>query len=192
MVKIDRILRSRRKSIGLTINNQAELIVRAPHWLSVSEIERIVGQKEEWILKKKNFFAKRKQLLKKQFIENEQFLYLGKTYSLRITDAIDKAVVLSDEYLQIHRASQSNAHDHLTNWYKEQALEHIRHRVKFYAASCGLKYTTVRVNEAKTRWGSCSYTDTLNFTWRLIMAPERVIDYVVVHELMHLKQMNHS
>ena len=85
-----------------------------------------------------------------------------------------------------------NARDHLECWYKSQALDYITKKVEYYAQSNGLKYRSIRINDAATRWGSCGYKDTLNFTWRLIMAPARVVDYVIIHELMHLKQKNHS
>ena len=72
------------------------------------------------------------------------------------------------------------------------ALEYITQKAQHYARITGLKYESIRINNATTRWGSCGYKNTLNFTWRLIMAPERVVDYVIIHELMHLKQKNHS
>ena len=76
--------------------------------------------------------------------------------------------------------------------FKTKALEYITQRVEYYAQIYDLKYRSIRINNAKTRWGSCGYKGTLNFTWRLMMAPERVVDYVIIHELMHLKQKNHS
>jgi len=76
--------------------------------------------------------------------------------------------------------------------FKARALEHITKRVEYYAQLSDLKYRSIRINNATTRWGSCGHKDTLNFTWRLMMAPARVVDYVIIHELMHLKQKNHS
>ena len=76
--------------------------------------------------------------------------------------------------------------------YKTQALDYITQRVEYYAQISGLKYRSIRINNATTRWGSCGYKNSLNFSWRLIMAPPRVVDYVIIHELMHLKQKNHS
>ncbi len=190
MVKIDKLIRSRRRSIGLMINAQAELIVRAPLWIASHEIERFVSQKEDWILQKQDMFRNRPKKSPKQFIEGEEFLFLGRTYPLRIVDDLAKAIVLDGE-LKVHKAVVNIA-DHMNIWYRNQALETFKERVKHYATLTGLSYSSIKVNDARTRWGSCSYRDTLNFTWRLIMAPARVVDYVVVHELMHLKQRNHS
>lgn len=192
MVKIDKLIRSRRRSIGLMINANAELIVRAPLHTPVHEIERLVSQKERWINDKQEIFRKRQPKAPKQFIEGEEFVVLGNKYPLRFVEDLPKAIVLEDELLKVHSAVVSNIEDHLNIWYRNLALETIRERVAFYAGMTGLSYSSIKVNEATTRWGSCSYKDTLNFTWRLIMAPMRVVDYVVVHELMHLKHMNHS
>ena len=191
MVKIDRIIRSKRTSIGLMVNAQAQLIIRAPLWMPSNEIERFIAQKQNWIIKKQELFRRRKPRIEKQFVDGEEFLFLGKSFQLKILDDLPKAVLLDGD-LMINRAVLKNAKDHLKIWYQNQALEYIDQRVKHYAQLTGLVYKTLKINDAKARWGSCSYKETLNFTWRLIMAPERVIDYVVVHELMHLKQMNHS
>ncbi len=82
--------------------------------------------------------------------------------------------------------------ERFTNWYKERAYEKIKERVEFYAQKRGLKYNRVNITSAEKRWGSCSAKGNLNFSWRLIMAPLPVVDYVVVHELVHLIEKNHS
>lgn len=174
------------------INAQAELIVRAPLFTPVHEIERLISQKQDWIFQKQQLFRQRQPKVKKQFIEGEEFLVLGESFPLKIVGDLPKAIVLQDGFLKVHDAVVANIVDHINIWYKKIALETISARVNHYAQLTNLSYKTVKVNDARTRWGSCSYRDTLNFTWRLIMAPMRVLDYVVVHELMHLKHMNHS
>ena len=77
-------------------------------------------------------------------------------------------------------------------WYRQQALQKISERVRFYYAITNLKYHKIKISNAKKRWGSCSSQGNLNFSWRLIMAPLEVIDYVVVHELVHLEEKNHA
>ncbi len=190
VLKIDQLIRSRRRTVGLTITTDARLIVRAPHWTPVHEIERLISQKQSWITQKQALFRSRPRPVSKQFIEGEEFLFLGQTYKLCIVDDLSKAVVLGKD-LMVAKAVQ-NVSDHIYLWYQRQALEHISQRVEYYAQLLGLKYRSIKVNCAKTRWGSCGHSGALNFTWRLIMAPPRVVDYVVVHELTHLKHMNHS
>jgi len=191
-IKIDQLIRSKRKTIGLQITKDARLIVRAPHFASENYIAQLVQRKEAWIKSKLDFFRERQDKVSvKNFVPGEEFLFLGQSYSLSLADDLPKAIVL-DKALMISTVVLANAKDHLECWYKNQALEYITQRVEYYASLEGLKYRSIRVNNASTRWGSCGYKDTLNFTWRLIMAPHRVVDYVVIHELMHLKQKNHS
>jgi predicted metal-dependent hydrolase len=192
MIHIDELVRSRRRTIGLHITNDARLIVRAPLFASEDYIRKLVSQKESWIKAKQEYFRKRQSHVRvRQFVPGEEFLFLGERYPLIIVEDLPKAVVL-DASLMVSSVVMANVRDHIENWYKTQALDHITRRVDHYAQITGLKYTSIKVNHAATRWGSCGYKDTLNFTWRLIMAPKRVVDYVVIHELMHLKQRNHS
>ena len=193
MIKIDQLIRSNRRTIGLQITNDARLIVRAPFYTSEAHILRLLQRKESWINEKQDFFIKRlKKVSIKKFIPGEEFLLLGKNYPLIVNEDLPKAVVLENESLMVSPMVLGNLRDHLEKWYKQHALEYFTQRVNEYCSLTGLKYSSIKVNEATTRWGSCGYKDTLNFTWRLIMAPPRVIDYVVVHELMHVKQKNHS
>lgn len=191
MVHIDQLIRSRRKSIGLVVTSSGQFVVRAPHSTPVDEIRRLVDQKSAWINRKLEFFRSRQKPSAKAFVDGESFLFLGRSHTLKYADNLPKAVVL-DECLWVHAAVKRNAADHIRIWYQNQAMEYIADRVKFYAAASGLKFKSIKLNNARTRWGSCSSSGALNFAWRLIMAPPRIVDYVVVHELMHLKQMNHT
>jgi len=191
-IKIDEIIRSHRKTISLQISSDARLIVRAPLFTPKDFIQKLIDRKESWIKAKQELFLKRQQkVLVRKFIPNEEFLFLGQAYPLIAVDNLPKAVIFENN-LMISSLVLRNARDHLESWYKTQALTHITQRVEYYAKHTDLDYSSIRINNASTRWGSCGYKDTLNFTWRLIMAPARVIDYVVIHELMHLKQKNHS
>ncbi len=191
-MKIDKLIRSRRRTIGLQITNDAQLIVRAPLFASEDHIQKLIDRKAAWIQAKQEYFKQRQsKVLVRKFLPGEEFMFLGKNYTLQAVDDLPKAVVLEDT-LKISTVVLGNARDHIECWYKARALEHITARVEYFAQITQLKYQSIRVNSATTRWGSCGYQDSLNFTWRLIMAPERVVDYVIIHELMHLKQKNHS
>lgn len=191
-VKIDQLIRSHRKTIGLQITNDARLIVRAPHFTPEDLIHKLIHRKVSWIKAKQDYFKQRQnEILVRKFIPGEEFLFLGQSYPLVVIEDLPKAVVL-DNSLMISQTVLGNARNHIENWYKARALEHITQRVGYYAKITGLKYRSIRINNATTRWGSCGHKDTLNFPWRLMMAPVRVVDYVIIHELMHLKQKNHS
>jgi len=107
---------------------------------------------------------------------------------------VEKTAHGADVRGPVHPIPKSNAQggQAFEQWYKAQALKVLSERVRYYAAKHGFQPGRIRISSARTRWGSCSSKGTLSFTWRLVMAPLEVIDYVVIHELVHLKVKNHS
>ena len=191
LIKIDRLIRSRRRTVGLVINQDAQLIVRAPLWTSLSEIQRIVARKHGWIARKQKLSLVRLPLRSKQFVEGEEFLFMGETYPLRMVEQGPEKVALNQEF-KLSKDVASQARHYIQKWYKIQADQYIKEKVSVHARRLELEFASIKINDAKSHWGSCGHKRTLNFTWRLIMAPPRVIDYVIVHELMHIKHRNHS
>jgi len=191
-VKIDQIIRTKRKSIALIVEPNGRLVVRAPMRISDADIKHLVKQKERWIREKqKRVKDKSTQSKPKVYMDGEEFLYLGKSYNLKIVADLNPALVLSRKFY-LSRRALPKAESVFTEWYREQARAVISERVELYAARHGFTYRKIRITSARTRWGSCSSMGNLNFTWRLVMAPPEVIDYVVVHELAHLRVNNHS
>lgn len=191
-IKIDKIIRSNRRTIALEIRQDASLLVRAPYRTPLAFIEKIVIEKHCWIkVKQAVVREKGSALVPKKFVNGEDFFYLGKMYKLKLVDELN-GVPLFNNSFRILRGNSSAAKEILTAWYKEEACRKIPERVSFYSSLSGLNCTKIRISEAQKRWGSCSSKGNLNFSWRLIMAPISVIDYVVVHELVHLEQKNHA
>jgi predicted metal-dependent hydrolase len=124
-------------------------------------------------------------------VDGETFLYLGQEIPLRIVPGEKPALVL-DSVFKLAQGSLGEAESVFETWYKKQARKVLAKRVANFAHNHNFKPVKVRISSARTRWGSCSPKKTLSFTWRLVMAPMPVIDYVVVHELCHLNEMNHS
>ena len=149
-IKIDKLIRSKRKTIALVVAADATLIIRAPLKTSLEYITNLVTKKWDWVT------AKKAQ---------------AKKYSGIIPIKPNKEQVKN---------------------YKALALQKITERVNFYSAKTGWQYKSIKITNAKKRWGSCSRNGSINFTWRLILAPLDVIDYVIVHELAHINQKNHS
>ena len=191
-IKIAKIIRSRRRTIALEIARDAQLIVRAPYRTPFDFIEKVVFKKRFWIKEKQEFVKERcKKIVSKEFVSGEGFLYLGEIYKLEIVDASDIAIAFNNGF-QISRKYLDAAKEILIAWYKEQAYQKISERAGWHSSLSGLKYNRIKISDAQRRWGSCSAKGNLNFSWRLIMAPLRVIDYVVAHELAHLEEKNHS
>ena len=191
-MEIKKVIRSKRKTISLQVSDDATLIVRAPFKVSDEIINRVILKHSNWIEKKKKEIKSREvKFSKKEFVNGEGFLYLGNYYRLRLVENqktplnFENEFFLSKEYL-------AQAKDIFIDWYKGRAYEKISERVKWYAQKRGFKYNKINITNAQKRWGSCSCLNNLNFSWRLIMAPLSVIDYVVVHELVHLVEKNHS
>jgi len=191
-VQIDKIIRTKRKTIALQIRDDAKLVVRAPYNLDDETISAIVSKHRRWVEKKQKEVATRNQkLYPKEFVNGERFLYLGRYYKLNIVD--DQSEPLKFEgafYLSRH--ALPHAQEIFMQWYKDKAFEKISERVDLYAKKRGFKYNRINITNAQKRWGSCSFKGNLNFSWRLIMAPLPVLDYVVIHELVHLEERNHA
>ncbi len=191
-IRIDKIIRSKRRTIALEVTRDAGLIVRAPYRTPFDFIEKVVFKKRFWIKEKQEFVRDRcKKVMPKEFLSGEGVLYLGDMYKLEFIDDLDMPIVFNNGF-QMSRKNLDTAKDILIGWYKEQAYQKISERVNWHSSLSGLKYHKIKLSGAQKRWGSCSAKGNLNFSWRLIMAPLRVIDYVVVHELAHLEEKNHS
>lgn len=192
-MKIDQVIRSQRKTFALIVQRDGSLVVRAPLRASDRQIRELVQKKEKWITAKqeaaRRIYAETRP---KEYVNGEGFPYLGKLYKLAIVSGGNRpALTLSDQFY-LAKSALPHAAAVFKAWYTQQARQVITERAAWYAAQNGFVYQRVNITGARTRWGSCGGRGSLNFTWRLIMAPLRVIDYVVVHELAHLKQKNHS
>ena len=187
---IDKIIRSKRRTIALTVSADALLIVRAPMAVSMGYINNLVFEKRAWIIAKKKQALSRGALTsRKEFVEGEEFLYMGEWHALKIEKC--KAITVED-YLYFPEKHLPRARIKMIAWYKQKALEMITERVAMYSAMTGWRFTSLSITSAQKRWGSCGHRGALHFSWRLIMAPRHIIDYVVVHELAHIPERNHS
>jgi predicted metal-dependent hydrolase len=155
-------------------------------------IEQFIVRKQSWIADKQRFVRERYAGVRpKVFADGEQFLYLGNTYRLYIVHDSELPLHFNHAFF-LSKDSISRARELFVAWYEEQASVTIRKRVDWYAPLFGLKYNTFSVTRAQRLFGSCSARNNLHFAWRLIMAPVPAIDYVVIHELAHITEKNHS
>ena len=192
-LQIDEFIRARRRTISIQVRPDGKVIVRAPLRVAEKVVRAFVESKSDWITRKKAEAAKRAPAPLKQFKDGERFLLLGREIPLRVAanQRAALSLALAGEFSLSQRALP-NATAVFEKWYKAYALQVLSERVRLYAARHGFAPGRIRITSARTRWGSCSSTGTLSFTWRLVMAPMDVVDYVVVHELVHLQVKNHS
>lgn len=191
-IKIDKIIRTKRKTIALQMTDEATLIVRAPINVPHEAIIKTVLKYENWIKQKKtNIQSREQKFVPKKFVDGEDFLYLGNTFQLEIVDNQFESLRFDDKFY-LSRKVLPFAKEVFIEWYKNMACFVISERTKLFAEANGLKYNKINITNAQKRWGSCSFYGNLCFSWRLVMAPMPVIDYVVIHELSHLKEKNHQ
>ncbi|MCX6036484.1 MAG: SprT family zinc-dependent metalloprotease [Chloroflexi bacterium] len=191
-IPIDHLIHSRRKTVALIIQRDGSLTVRAPLRMSAVHIQEFVHNHEQWIHKKQAQAQAAPPPLKKHYLDGETFLYLGKEVPLTIVARQRFALTFSGYKFHLANSNLPKARQVFIRWYKAQALAVISERVAFHAEKNGFTWRKIRISSARTRWGSCSTNGTLSFTWRLVLAPPEVIDYVVVHELAHTQIKNHS
>ena len=189
MIEPTKIVKSRRKTIALVINSDAELVVRAPFYASHQDIMRYVQEKQSWIEQKteemKSKIQERPELTLQ---DGEKILYLGRECML--FRGMTKKVCFDGKAFLLPESQ--DARNKLITWYKKRASVILQERIDTIAKNMQVTPEGMKITSAKTRWGSCSGTNHLNFSWRLIMCPPEVIDYVVVHELCHILHKDHS
>ena len=192
MLAIERVIRTKRKTITLIVERDGSLVVRAPLRTTDQAVRQLVEKKADWIIAKQKLVKSiYPPSTRKAFTNGEGFLYLGKVHRLEIVESKKPELILNGKF-HLARPALPKAHQVFERWYKRQASEIIGEHVRGYAARNGFSYKQVKITSARTRWGSCSGRGTLSFTWRLVMAPIEMIEYVVVHELVHTQVKNHS
>lgn len=185
---------SRRKNITITVERDRTVVVHAPVGVSEDKLRQLVAGKRQWLFEKLNNEQKYDPVPHapgKELVNGESALYLGRAYRIELVDAADDAVHFVGKFL-IPRSRSTERKQVLRQWYIERAQEKILPRVKLYAKKLGVSYEQAKISDSRFRWGSCTPGNNLNFNWRLIKAPMFAIDYVIVHELVHLIEANHT
>jgi len=188
--------RKRRKTISLQITKQADVVVQAPYFTPVREINSFLEQKSAWIQKNLRRSEERKQQSREKLYESgESFYFLGAPYPLEVffRQDLPAGLVLSNNrfYLNCQEGSPVRK-NYFIQWYKNRAAEYLASQVERISRRLQLLPAGIRITSARSRWGSCSPENNVAFSFRLIMAPPIVVDYVIIHELMHIKEKNHS
>ena len=190
---------ARRKTVAIEVR-RGEVRVLAPTVVSDSWIDNFVSQKEPWIKARLAEFAQIPEPQPEPPIdEGARLLLLGQNYSLHIRESNQPSRVdVSSERIVLHlsgrlrRPRTDSIKLQLEGWYRQQAQAYIEQRVSYWAGVMNAQSSAIKVRSYRRKWGCCSSRGELRFNWLLIMAPPEIIDYVVIHELSHLKHMNHS
>lgn len=183
------VLRSKRRSIALEVTKDGRIIVKAPRLVPTFFINQFLREKEDWITKTLAKVQKFKKTEKKYF-QGEVYLFLGKEYVL--TFAPVAQIILKDNKLLFPQVLQFRIQKELAGWFIRQAAEIITRRVDYHSAKMKAQYTSLFFSDTKSKWGTCFPDNSLQFNWRLVMTPLMVLDYVVIHELVHTTEKHHQ
>lgn len=186
--------RRHRRTVGLKITPTG-LVIHAPKRIAMPLLESIIVEKSGWIRKKLAALNTNK-IPELQWQDGEQLLLLGNTITLDIQhDSRSKAVAYEPGFLQIampNHADQTAVARKVIQWYKKQAITDFARRLEIFSTKLGVNFSSLSLSNAKSRWGSCNSRKEIRLNWRLLQAPPHIINYVICHELAHLKEMNHS
>ena len=185
----NKIIRSKRKTLSLTINENAELIIRAPKRLSIEKIQDFINEKENWINRKKILIENQ---IKYVTSNHNKLLYLGNLFPINVEQNASKELFFTGEEFIANSIEPDSLSLSIKKWYKNKFKEIALPRVAYFANKHNLMVNQVRIKNQKTMWGSCSSKNNINLNYLLLMAPMGVIDYVIVHELVHTIHRNHS
>ena len=178
------LIRTKRKTVAIQVKSDGSVAVRAPQRLAKREIDRVVQQKEGWILAHQQQMQQRQQAKESFCLSDGRLPLLGGWLPITYTDT--KTPFCSQGTCFLARGEEAELWEQAERLYRSIAREQLERRVADYANRMGVHPTGLRITGAKGRWGSCSGKNSLNFSWRLILAPEHCVDYVVVHELCHI------
>jgi predicted metal-dependent hydrolase len=196
---LDYVLRrSKRRSIGFMINDDG-LRVTAPKWATIADIEHAIRDKQRWILGKLHERRERaaRGVPPMQWSDGATLPYLGSGLTLRLRPAAGTGIsyVADSRELTVSLppdTTEQQLKERVQGWLQQQAKLLFGQRLPLYAEKLGVTYQSFTLSNATTQWGSCTSRGTIRLNWRLIHFSLPLIDYVVAHELAHLREMNHS
>ncbi len=194
-----RLLRSKRRTIGFLIDDEG-LRVTAPRWVTVAEIELAITEKRAWIFKKIN--EQRERSVRRlqppmEWRDGARLPYLGADIVVRIADSANTGIRFDEQTRELHvslpaSATEQQLKDRVQGWLQAEAKRIFAERLDIYASKLGVTFKGFALSSASTQWGSCTADGRIRLNWRLMHFALPNIDYVVAHELSHLREMNHG
>jgi len=170
--------------------------VTVPKNLSDERIEELIKGRTLWIKQKLALQATAIVSKPKEYVDGEAFAYLGRNYRLKCANGTEESVKLRSGYLNVTIKNGKRNSEHIKaaieQWYRTKALLRLIDKTNRYSAILKVEPTSINLKDYKAMWGSCSPKGVVSYNWRIILAPHKIVDYIVVHELCHLIEPNHS
>jgi len=192
MITPDLITRSNRQTLSLSILKDGQVVVKAPLRMDNETISKFVREKQSWISEKLAFLQSNRQKFD-DIISYKKFLLFGNRYDLKLSSV--KKIQTSKEDMCIFMPKstpEDKIFAKLKAWYKKQAKQILEERTAYLSSLIKIAPNSIRINDTKGRWGACNSKGQISFNFRVIMLEPQIIDYVIIHELCHLVEMNHS
>lgn len=191
MITPQTITRTSRRSLAISISDKGNLIVKAPRNMSLDEIFKFISQKESWIEDRQ---SKIKAVLNKNhaLINYENMLFLGKEYNICMIKGIDSPYLTKDALAIRQTASLLSKKRQIYRWFLSNCDSVLVPRIADFSKKLHVAQGEIKIINSKAKWGMCDNNNTLYFNWKLLMLSPELIDYVIIHELCHLKELNHS
>lgn len=191
------VVRSDRRTADIVVERDGSIVVRAPLAVDDQDVQEIVRSKLYWIYKT---LAEWKELNRarvvREYRNGEGFLYLGRSYRLRLVAGQEEELLLKEGRFclrrELARSERPHAPAAFRNYYAQRGLIRIQSRVDYFAPKVGVRVGKVSIRDLGYRWGACAGSGDLSFHWKCMMAPATIVDYIVVHELAHLHQRDHN
>ena len=155
--------------------------------------EGLLRENAVWVVEKKEKYDQyREEIPERNFNEGGVFPYLGDEREIVVETRSSSGVTEDTLRLARHHVEEKSVKRALETLYRRKARERFEERADYYADEMGVEYEKIEIRNQRTKWGSCSTTGTLGLNWRLMMAPPEIVDYIVIHELAHLRESNHT
>ncbi|HLA29145.1 MAG TPA: SprT family zinc-dependent metalloprotease [Syntrophales bacterium] len=196
------VRRAERRSLAISVERNGTVTVSAPNKTDIQAIEQFIKSKGLWLRQKLAHKSEtNREKIKRGFVNGQGFLYLGKSYRLKIMRNGNNGIRnvndtsqlrLYQGYFEFPESERLTAREHFIKWYKRQTEQQLKLRISRYDKRIGVTVSNVKVSELGNRWASCGKNGTLYFNWRTVMAPIWVFDYILVHELAHMVEKGHK
>jgi len=195
---VDIVRTARKKSAEIEIIGETVRVV-VPNTLSDQRINDLIQKRSVWIQQKLADHVSTPEPKPREYVNGEALPYLGRNYRLKLMVSEEYSVKLKNGYLIVSYPRSDDEQKNeimirrlLTTWYQSHAYDRLREKTSRYAEIIGVKPTAVKIDDFKARWGSCLHTGEVAYNWRIIMSSHQIVDYIVIHELCHLIEHNHS
>ena len=193
MTCIKLIRSKRRKRMCITVDHQGISVLSSINE-KIESIRNFVNVNNKWIVKATKFYLKLNENLEHGPLQRDELMYLGNKYKIQFIKDSSQYSILSENLLKLsfHVKDRRRDKENITNWYRAQTKKIVETKVPLFGKRLSISYGKVRIKNQKSRWGSCSKDGNLNFNLLLSALPTHIIDYIIVHELIHLIEFNHS